>query len=104
MLRAQHGVLVEDLERCDRPAEGAAGDDPLRERSLLTAACWQLRENDTSRGAENTGGRDSGNVVLELAAVAVAADMTQKPSALARIILETLEWEVKRESVPALCS
>ncbi len=100
MLRAQHDVLVEDLERCDRAAEGADEDNPLRERSLLAAACWQLRDNEASHDAgDDPRGRDS-DAVQELAAVAVAADMTLKPSGLARIILETLDWEVKRENVP----
>lgn len=93
MLRAQHGVLVEDLGRSD----DGGGDVGLRDRTLLTAACWQLGDNDGSPGTAGEARRD-GNAVLELAAVAVAADLTTGSSGLAQKIDVALEWEVRRLS------
>lgn len=99
VLRAQHGVLVEDLERSDDDAAaegggGGGGDEGLRERTLLTAACWQLRDNDGSPGAAEGEARRHGDAELELAAVVVAAGLTSASSGLAQTVHEALEWEV----------
>ena len=123
MLRAQHGVLVEDLERCDRgdaADDGGGGDAGLRERALFTAACWQLRSNEggsspSATAEEEEGGRRESEAALELAAVAVAAELTATAAAeaeaaaaaaaevvaasgLTQKIENALEWEVRRLS------
>lgn len=88
-LRAQHGVLMEDLEKSDPPSDG--GDDPLRDTSLFTAACWQLRDE----GSQAAEAEREGDAALELAAVAIAADLTATPSGLPQKILDSLDWEVR---------
>ncbi|CAM9215091.1 unnamed protein product, partial [Hapterophycus canaliculatus] len=87
MLRAQHGVLVEDLEKSDAPSDG--GDDPLRDVSLLTAARWQLRDE----GTQDAEAKQEGDAALELAAVAVAAELTSRSSGLPQKVLNSLDWE-----------
>ncbi|CAM9104938.1 unnamed protein product [Scytosiphon promiscuus] len=87
MLRAQHGVLVEDLEKSGVPSD--AKDDPLRDTSRLKAACWQLRDE----GSQDKEVEQDGGAALELAAVAIAAELTSTSSSLAQKILDTLDWE-----------
>lgn len=95
MLRAQYHVLVKDLELV--PVAG--GGDPLRERSLLQAACWQLL-NDQSVD-EHT---DQDKVAAleqearELAAVAVAVDLTSS-SRLVQELVSTFGYEVSVASI-----
>lgn len=108
MLRAQHCVLFEDLEQSTtRPKTEENGDEEaLRERSLLTAACWQLRDNNdssTNKHAEYHAKQDCDSA-LELAAVAVAADLTSMPPGLPHKISETLDWEVRKTPLDRLTS
>lgn len=93
MLRAQHGVLMEDLEKSDTISDGA--EDLLRDTSLLTAACWQLRDE----GPQASEAKQDGDAALELAAVAVAADLTSTSSDLAEKILDTFDWEVRSREI-----
>lgn len=97
MLRAQHCVLVEDLEQSKCTTGEESGDDEaLREKSLLTAACWQLRDNnDFNHDLEYHVEQDS-DAALELAAVAVATDLTSASSDLPQKILGMLNWEVRK--------
>ncbi|CAM9105353.1 unnamed protein product [Ectocarpus fasciculatus] len=88
MLRAQHCVLVEDLQRSES-ADVGKDDDPLRQASLLTAACWQLRDN----GSSDAGNEQGTAAALELAACVVAAGLTSGSSDLSRRMMDTLRWE-----------
>ncbi|CAB1114212.1 unnamed protein product [Ectocarpus sp. CCAP 1310/34] len=88
MLRAQHCVLVEDLQRSES-ADVGEDDDPLRQASLLTAACWQLRDN----GSSDAGNEQGTTAALELAAAVVAAGLTSASSDLSRRMMDTLRWE-----------
>lgn len=89
-------MLVENLEQSWATAKECGDDDALRDRSLLTAACWQLRDNsDGSKDTEHAK-QDDSDAALELAAVAVAADLTSASSDLSQKILDALDWEVRR--------
>ncbi|CAN0471249.1 unnamed protein product, partial [Ectocarpus sp. 8 AP-2014] len=88
MLRAQHCVLVEDLQRSES-AEVDKDDDALHQASLLTAACWQLRDN----GSSDAGNEQGTAAALELAAAVVAAGLTSGSSDLSRRMMDMLRWE-----------
>lgn len=91
MLRAQHCVLVEDLQRSES-ADVGKDDDPLRQASLLTAACWQLRDN----GSSDAGNEQGTAAALELAAAVVAAGLTSGSSDFSRRMMDTLRWEARK--------
>lgn len=98
MLRAQHCVLVEDLEQSTcTTAEESGDDESLRERALLAVACWQLRDNNDSNANAEFNAEEDSDAALELAAVAVAADLTSAPSDVPQKISDTLDWEVSRD-------
>lgn len=89
VLRAQLDMLLQDLERSK-----AGRVDPLRERSLLQAACWQLR-NERPLDGESL--QDSVAALelaaLEMAALTVAVDETSSPG-LGLQIERILRYEV----------
>lgn len=92
MLRAQHQVLVQEVEQSN--LEGDA--DSLHEISRLQAACWQLH-NDKQRGPEAAKERAIAGLelpALELAAIAVAVDFTSS-SGLSQKILGCFDCEVR---------
>ncbi|CAN0471603.1 unnamed protein product, partial [Ectocarpus sp. 8 AP-2014] len=91
MLRAQHCVLVEDLQRSES-ADVDQDEDALRQASLLTAACWQLRDN----GSSDAGNEQGTAAALELAAAVVAAGLTSGSFDLSRRMMDTLCWEARR--------
>lgn len=94
MLRAEHHVLVEDLEQ----APVAGGGDPLRERSLLQASCWQLLNDQSDADTDQDQVISLELEAQELAAVAVAVDLTSS-SGLAQELVGTFGCEVSVASI-----